>query len=110
MSNKKKWKKKEIKEEKEKKRKESDCSSLGCCGGVGLIPGPAQWVKGSGIAAPAVEATSVARIQYLGQELPYATGAAILKKKKGKVMIPKKLDLWSSLVAQQIKYPALSLL
>ena len=24
---------------------------MGCCGGVGVIPGPAQWVKGFGIAA-----------------------------------------------------------
>ena len=37
----------------------------------GYIPGLAQWVKGSGIAAP------VARIQSLAWELPYAVGAAI---------------------------------
>ena len=24
---------------------ESDCSSLGCCRGVGSIPGPARWGK-----------------------------------------------------------------
>ena len=34
---------------------------------MGLIPGPAQWVKGSSIATAA-------------QELPYAVGVAILKK------------------------------
>ena len=37
------------------------------------IPGPVQWVKGSGVA------TAVARIQSLAQELPYAKGAAIKK-------------------------------
>ena len=45
-----------------------------------MIPDPAQWVKGSGIAALAGEATSVAQIQSLAQELPYATGAAIKKR------------------------------
>lgn len=30
-----------------------DCSGSGGCGGTGLIPGPAQWVKGSGAAAAA---------------------------------------------------------
>ena len=30
---------------------ESNCSSSSCCGGLGLIPGPVQWVKGSGVAA-----------------------------------------------------------
>ena len=49
---------------------------------AGSIPGLAQWVKGSGIAALAGEATSVAQIQSLAQELPYATGAAIKRKKK----------------------------
>ena len=42
---------------------------------MGSIPGPGQWVKGSGIAAPA------AQIQSLAQELPYAAGAAIKKEK-----------------------------
>ena len=45
---------------------------------MGSSPGPAQWVKGSGSAAPA------AQIQSLVQELPYAMGAAIKKKKKKK--------------------------
>ena len=65
------------KENKKRKKKESDCSSWGVCGGVGSIlhaalwvkglplwhksepqlrfhQGPAQWVKGSSIAAAAV--------------------------------------------------------
>ena len=40
--------------------------------GVVSIPGSAQWVKGSGIAIAVV--TTVAQIQSLAQELPYATG------------------------------------
>ena len=44
--------------------------------GTTLIPSPAQWVKGSGTAV------AVARIQLLAQELPYAAGAAIRRKKK----------------------------
>ena len=42
----------------------------------GLIPSPAQLVKGSSTAA------AVAGIQSLARKLPYASGAAI-KKKKG---------------------------
>ena len=53
---------------------ESDCSGLGCCGGIGLNPGPVQHVKGSSVAA--------AWIQSLARELPHAGGAAIKKKKK----------------------------
>ena len=45
---------------------------LGFHGGTGWIPGLAQWVKGS----------SVAWIQFLAPELPYATGSAIKKKNK----------------------------
>ena len=45
---------------------------------MGSIPGPAQWVKGSGVAAVA-QVTAVALIQSLARELPYATGAAIKK-------------------------------
>ena len=52
---------------------ESDCSGLDRCGGVGSIPGPAQWVRGSGIPA------AVALRQSLVQELPYATSVAIKK-------------------------------
>ena len=48
---------------------------LRLCGGVGSIPGPAQWVKGSGVA------TAVAQIQSLAWELSYAMGAAIGEKK-----------------------------
>ena len=50
-----------------------------CCRAMGVIPGPAQWVKGSRVATAAVQ------IQSLVQELPYAMGAAVkLKKKKRK--------------------------
>ena len=42
---------------------------------MGLILGPAQWVKGSGIAAVVAQVEAVARIQSLAQELPYAVGA-----------------------------------
>ena len=51
---------------------------MGGYGGVGLIPGLAQWVKGFSVAAPA------AQIQSLARELPYATGGGIKKKKKKK--------------------------
>ena len=37
---------------------------------VGSIPGPAQWLKGSGVAA-------AAQIQSLAREFPYAMIAAI---------------------------------
>ena len=46
----------------------------GHCGGMGLIPGPVQWVKGAGIA------TAVAQI--LAWKLPHASAVAIKKKKK----------------------------
>ena len=42
-----------------------------------MIPGLAQWVKGSGIAVAVVWVTVVAQIQLLAQELPYAVGVAI---------------------------------
>ena len=41
---------KKTKRQKKKKEREPDHSGLGCCRGVGLIPSPAQWVKGSSIA------------------------------------------------------------
>ena len=41
---------------------------------MGLIPSPAQQVKGSGIAAAAVQVTAAAQIQSLAQELPHACG------------------------------------
>ena len=54
-----------------KKKKESDLR-LGWWGGVSLAPGPAWWVKGSGVAA-------AAQIQCLAWELPYTEGTAIKK-------------------------------
>ena len=45
-------------------------------GGAGSITSLVHWVKGSGIAA------ATAQIHSLAQELPYATGVAIKKKKK----------------------------
>ena len=44
---------------------------------MGLIPGPAQWVKGSGIAAAVPQAAAAAHIRSLAQELPHAVTAAI---------------------------------
>ena len=41
--------------------------------GKDSIPGPAQWVKGSGVAS------AVAQVQSLDRELPCAMGAAINK-------------------------------
>ena len=38
------------KKDKKKKKKEPNCSPLSHCGGVGSIPGPMQWVKGSTLA------------------------------------------------------------
>ena len=63
--------------------KGSDCSSWGCCGGVGSIPGLVQWVKRSGLATAAVVAAAAWR-QSLAWELPYVAGAAIGKKKTKK--------------------------
>ena len=40
-----------------------------------------QWIKGPGIAIAAVEVTTVAKIQSLVRELPYAMGAIIKKRK-----------------------------
>ena len=48
---------------------------------MGLIHGLAQWVKGSSIAPAAAEVAPAAQIEYLAWELPYATGAAVLKNK-----------------------------
>ena len=63
---------------------------------MGFIPGPLQWVKGSGVATPAAE------IQLMVQELPYATGAVIKKKeeeerkmKKNSLYLKKKPHRWS---------------
>ena len=62
-----------------KKRKESDCHGLGPCRGAGLIPGPAQCVKGIGIAVTVVRIAAANQIQSLAQEL---LNAAALKIKK----------------------------
>ena len=55
---------------------------MGHCGGMGSIPGPAQGMKGSSVAAAVTEATAAAQIQSLMQELPCTLGVAIKKKKK----------------------------
>ena len=39
--------------------------------------GPAQWVKGCGIAAAAAQVTAAAQIQSLAQKLPYAADVDI---------------------------------
>ena len=52
---------------------------------LGSIPGLAQWVKGSDIAAAA------AWIQSLAREFPYAPVMAIKKKKKHLIEGPKEL-------------------
>ena len=54
---------------------ESDCSSLGHWGDVGLIPGPEHWVKGPGIAAAVEQVAAAAQI-------PQAASAAIKKGEK----------------------------
>ena len=56
---------------------------MGHYGGAGLIPDQEQQVKGSSVAA------TVARIQFLAQELPHAEGSAIkLKKEKREKEFP----------------------
>ena len=50
------------------------CNSSGRFGGIGSIPSPAPWVKGSRVA------TAVAQIQPPAQELLYATGVTIKRK------------------------------
>ena len=63
--------------------KNFDCCGLGHCGGVGLIPGLEEWIKGSGISAaveqlaPVEQLRPVAQIHALAQELPYVMSAAI---------------------------------
>ena len=59
---------------------ESNCSGSGHCRGLGLIPGLAQWVKGSGVATAAEQVKATAPIQPLAQKHPYVPGAAIKKK------------------------------
>ena len=55
-------------------------------GRLGLIPSPAQWVKGSGVP------TAVAQIQFLVRQLPYATGEAIEIDFKNKWIIKMRAD------------------
>ena len=45
--------------------------------GMGLVPGPLQGVKGSGIAVAALQVSAVAWIQSLAWEPLYTMGAAI---------------------------------
>ena len=59
-----------------------DSNGLGCCGGVGSISSLMQWVKGSSVATAAVEVTAVDQIQSMTQELQYAMGTSIKRKKK----------------------------
>ena len=56
-----------------------NCSNSGHCGGMGSIPGPAQWVKGSTVATAATQVTAEAQLPSLAQELPYAVDVAIKK-------------------------------
>ena len=57
---------------------ESNCSGLGCCGSIGSIPGPAQWLKGFGVAIAVVAVVAVTdQILSLDQEHPYAVGETI---------------------------------
>ena len=48
---------------------------------MGTIPGPAQWIKGSGIAVTVGQVVAAASIQSLVGKFPYTTGAAIKRKK-----------------------------
>ena len=57
-----------------------NCSGLSHCGGAVSVTGPAQWVKGSGVASASAQVTAVAWIHPLAQEHPYAMGVAIKKK------------------------------
>ena len=44
-----------------------------------MIPGPAQWVKGSSTATAAAEVAAARQILFLAQELPCAVPATIKK-------------------------------
>ena len=52
----------------------------------------ARWVKESGVAKAAAEVTAAAWIQSLAQELPYALGEVIEKKKKKEKILRNKLN------------------
>lgn len=56
--------------------KESDGSGLGGCRGLGSIPGPGWWVKGSSVAI------ALAQVQRLGWEPPHAMAAAIKRERE----------------------------
>ena len=43
---------------------------------------PAQWFEESGLAATVAQVAAMTQIQSLAQELPYAVGAVITKRKK----------------------------
>ena len=55
----------------------SNCSGSSHCGGAGSIPSLVQWVKGSNVAAAAVQAAAMVQIQSLAWEFPQAMGVAI---------------------------------
>ena len=59
-----------------------------------MIPGLAQWIKKSSVAAAMVEVSAVAQIQSLAQELPYAVGAAIKLKKLLKRTMVNSVAVW----------------
>ena len=63
---------------------------MGHCGGVGLSPGPVQWVKGSGVAVAVAWVVTEAWIQSLAQELSYAMGLAIKTNKQTNKQTKKK--------------------
>ena len=49
---------------------------------AGLIPGPAQWVKGSGVATAAVKVATEAQIQSLAWECHMPQGGQKKKKER----------------------------
>ena len=57
--------------------KDSTPAVHGHCGGMGLIPGLVQWVKGSGVATAVLQVEAVAQIWSLAWQCPYAVCAAI---------------------------------
>ena len=63
---------------------QGDHSDMGHCRGMGLIFGPEQRVKRSGIAIAATLVTSGSLIQFRVWELPYAAIGTAIKEKKEK--------------------------
>ena len=59
---------------------ESNISGLGHYRSTGLIPSPAQWVKGSSVVTAVILVAAAAQIQSLAQGLLHARGAAIKRK------------------------------